>query len=631
MREKLQGEYGVSARPQPITPDSRPKPKKPKHSILEGVTIAQLAEVKGLNIDSLKLHGWADCQYKFGNQSVPAISIPYWDEEWREAQQRYRVALKDSDKYRWKKGTQIRPYGVWRLGEARAKGFIIIVEGETDSATLWQHGFPALGLPGANTWKGEWSNHLSGIASIYLWQEPDKAGQAVANKLTKWIPDLKIIQAPPNAKDPCELAQLLKDGFRDAMQALMDGAVIQAPANLAPQSSHSPETEASHTESHPTPDLDQLPYDMDNVLDQSVHEHQHDKSIPSWICTDCQETHRKRRKAAAEEGRADSLVGEVMAHQRLYRSMTKTNAEFCTSKTTGTKLCVAIANPYLFIDHDDLLELVGLVDGVTDRDGKERPMYKRIAECGLRARYDCIEHGTKKSGIHSCKANFDPNCISHMAKQLSRSKLPDLEGDAAYTSVWVHSEYFRGDTVEWQTKLVELMSIWERAIAYLARSKRYKGNIYFRSFHVYYEGDIAKVHWQCMIYEPEPGYSDYAAEYLAKKMDGAIEHQRRYQNGETAVTQLVADSFSHLVGIDTSLSMQERTDIFAAHYFATKGRHIFQGLGDLYKLLEELPESEPLVCDECGRPLKQILEPRTTDNKGYNSPTSPNYIYQNTG
>ena len=80
------------------------------------------------------------------------------------------------------------PYGLWRLKEARNAGYIIIVEGESDCHTLWIHGFPTLGIPGAASWREQWEKFLDGIPILYVLIEPDAGGDAVL----KWVAESRI-------------------------------------------------------------------------------------------------------------------------------------------------------------------------------------------------------------------------------------------------------------------------------------------------------------------------------------------------------------------------------------------------------------------------------------------------------
>ncbi len=59
----------------------------------------------------------------------------------------------------------------------------MLVEGESDAQTLWLHGIPALGVPGASNWKAEWSEHVEELEKIYAVVEPDKGGETFREKL----------------------------------------------------------------------------------------------------------------------------------------------------------------------------------------------------------------------------------------------------------------------------------------------------------------------------------------------------------------------------------------------------------------------------------------------------------------
>ena len=63
-------------------------------------------------------------------------------------------------------------YGEERLADAvAAAGHLILVEGESDCWTLWFHGHPALGLPGADTVKKTLHlGHVAAVGTIYVVQ-----------------------------------------------------------------------------------------------------------------------------------------------------------------------------------------------------------------------------------------------------------------------------------------------------------------------------------------------------------------------------------------------------------------------------------------------------------------------------
>jgi hypothetical protein len=194
-----------------------PKPvKKSVRKALQGVSILQLAEAKDL--DPEHLHddlAWRDISY-FGK---PAISIPYNDSTLR-----YRVGLDDGDRFRWERGATPCLYGLWNLESIKRRKFVVLVEGETDYAALDFHGFPVLGIPGAQNYKASWNQYLSDLEIIYVWQEPDEAGASMVRHLQENFPQLRVIVPPPGIKDACDMASQAGSGFAEMLQELLEEA-----------------------------------------------------------------------------------------------------------------------------------------------------------------------------------------------------------------------------------------------------------------------------------------------------------------------------------------------------------------------------------------------------------------------
>jgi hypothetical protein len=72
-----------------------------------------------------------------------------------------REALEGKNRFKWRKGTRVQPYALWRL--SRSWGSVILCEGKSDAQTFWHHGVPALGVPGASNWQAAWSKHVEGL------------------------------------------------------------------------------------------------------------------------------------------------------------------------------------------------------------------------------------------------------------------------------------------------------------------------------------------------------------------------------------------------------------------------------------------------------------------------------------
>jgi hypothetical protein len=165
------------------------------NATLPGLTLEELAKAKGFQIDLPKgLIAWGVAQAKQHGATV--VRIPYYSPEGQEVAVRYRKALTGDNRFSWRKGDRVYPYGLGR----KPHDWTLLVEGESDCWTAWAHDLPAMGLPGASTWRPEWAEHFKGM-QVYLWQEPDEAGQALPVKVGKDLPDLMVIQAPEGIKD----------------------------------------------------------------------------------------------------------------------------------------------------------------------------------------------------------------------------------------------------------------------------------------------------------------------------------------------------------------------------------------------------------------------------------------------
>ena len=81
-----------------------------------------------------------------------AIRIPYYGSDGKEAAVRYRTAITGDDKFRWRTGSKTMLYGLWRL---KNQDLVVVCEGESDTQTLWFHGYNAVGIPGASTLKSD--------------------------------------------------------------------------------------------------------------------------------------------------------------------------------------------------------------------------------------------------------------------------------------------------------------------------------------------------------------------------------------------------------------------------------------------------------------------------------------------
>ncbi|MFQ6027560.1 MAG: hypothetical protein ACE5Q6_08715, partial [Dehalococcoidia bacterium] len=191
---------------------------------LQGATIEELAALKALPLTHLRdFLNWEDVDY-FG---TPAIAIPYPDEHNGDVMVRYRVGLDSDDRFRWKRflpGQTTRLYGLWSLDFIDEMGFCVWVEGETDYAALSYHQYPCLAVPGVSNYRSAMGNVVKQVPWHYIWKEPGKAGEEFVERIARDFPNARVIAPPPGIKDPCELAQVLGDRFRETMEQLLDQA-----------------------------------------------------------------------------------------------------------------------------------------------------------------------------------------------------------------------------------------------------------------------------------------------------------------------------------------------------------------------------------------------------------------------
>ena len=181
---------------------------------------------KKLSVEFLKTLG-----VRSGKRNgVPRVLIPYMTETGETAATRIRGASGSGDKFRWSTGAKLIPYGLWMLPEYRDGDVkkLVIVEGESDTHTLWQHRIPALGIPGAATFKKDWVPYLEGF-DLYLYEDPDEAGKNFVEKIctnllsSDWQGQVYRVQLQ-GYKDPSELHCQDPDKFLSSWEKAMENA-----------------------------------------------------------------------------------------------------------------------------------------------------------------------------------------------------------------------------------------------------------------------------------------------------------------------------------------------------------------------------------------------------------------------
>lgn len=105
------------------------------------------------------------------------LVIPYQDGRYRVRGVRFRI-LPERTKEDLKAKYLSLPGAKTHLFAVRAvdKPVVFICEGEIDTITMWQLGFPAVGIPGATSWKKEWRWLFRDCQEVCLCLDMDEAG-----------------------------------------------------------------------------------------------------------------------------------------------------------------------------------------------------------------------------------------------------------------------------------------------------------------------------------------------------------------------------------------------------------------------------------------------------------------------
>lgn len=181
-------------------------------------TIEDYAHAKKLPVEFLKELGLKDGR--------TGIIIPYMDETGKTISTRQRYGDTGSGpKFTWTRGSKVSLYGLWKLSQIRKEGYVILVEGESDSHTLWYHGFPALGVPGASVFQVTWVDLLHGL-KVYIFQEPDISGETFVRKVCEALVnggfDGKAYKVSLiDIKDPSELHCQAPEKFKEHWAAAL--------------------------------------------------------------------------------------------------------------------------------------------------------------------------------------------------------------------------------------------------------------------------------------------------------------------------------------------------------------------------------------------------------------------------
>lgn len=236
-----------------ITPEHERQAQSTNASGLGSYTLERYSFDKRLPADFLR----DTCRVDTGRDrdGTEYLRMPYFFEDGKEAAIRKRYAKKE---FRWMRGSKgkICLYGEWRLPGIRKAGYAVLVEGESDTQTLWYLGIPAIGIAGASMFKDYQTIGLQDL-KLYIHKEPDGGGDTFCRKLTHALADTGFTGEvyvwscqSLGKKDPSdvylahgkeEAAKLIREALKRAKAVDLEAEMREEPITGAPLSLRTPE------------------------------------------------------------------------------------------------------------------------------------------------------------------------------------------------------------------------------------------------------------------------------------------------------------------------------------------------------------------------------------------------------
>lgn len=203
--------------------------KEGREAASDGLTLEALAEYFALPQSELQNYGCRDVRV----DGHPAVAIPYYDRDGAlmlAVQRRLRLAKPAEgrdDRFRFRSGDKVHLYGLDQMARARDAGYALLVEGASDCWAAWHHGIPAVGVPGASSWRSAMAIPLAGLA-VYVWQEPDSAGAGLVERVACDLPDIRVICASETAYKDIAEAHRAGIDVRELLEKLRSEAPTHA-------------------------------------------------------------------------------------------------------------------------------------------------------------------------------------------------------------------------------------------------------------------------------------------------------------------------------------------------------------------------------------------------------------------
>ncbi len=595
-----------------MPPVPRTSPAKTRRAPLQGATLDQLVQAKkgAFTHEYLESIGWRDITW--GHSKRPVIEIPIKSMDGTPLRKRYRVGIDGTPKMLSEKGKTLWPIGADNLAVAQKAGWIILEEGETDYAALSYRGIPAMGIPGVNTWKPEWSILLAKIPVVYVWQEPGKPnehtgltpGETMLRDITESMGDSKgiyTITPPAGFKDPCELAQVYGDKLPGLIDELRAAAELQIPGKIM-QELYSVLLCSSCMISG------DLQANSDDPPDPPTH------SPITGLLLD-------RPKTIVEHNNQLDSHKLLAKHFRLQKQFREDHPEYLMQELHSMSMWLMhdfsyglnFENPNITPASKDLAMWLTYADGefakqnpLTDTGFPRRnPKVTAQENCLQSGGKYCDVHDRQHSAVWQCSMKQDPNCGSSLSRQLDRIRLPVPEGDAAYRHVWLCKQVnltrdaiHNAHIINQECKLI-LKLAGSKLQTRLRQRKGAQGSqLLYRAVGFHMDLPTSTINLKLVFWESFSGALDKDITKLEAAWGGKLTWDDRDRDAERTQLFMVSNHTATLFSLDpdSQLSDNQRAELFAAYWDGTKSQKLNYSLGLVADLLADLPEPGKDLC-----------------------------------
>ncbi len=176
------------------------------HQSLKGSPGEEFLQSRGLAFPSIIQEETARFRLGYVADAPPGhemyrglLAIPYlrWSQEfgWSVVSIRFRRLDDKKPKYMTVAGDRPRLYNTLALLKRTPR--IAITEGEIDAISAEACDIPAVGVPGAESWKPHFAEPFLGYREVFILADGDEPGMRFANTVAKTLPNAKVIPSPP--------------------------------------------------------------------------------------------------------------------------------------------------------------------------------------------------------------------------------------------------------------------------------------------------------------------------------------------------------------------------------------------------------------------------------------------------